>query len=36
MHVTFDRFVLDTDTRELYRDGRVVDLTPKALVSSRS
>lgn len=30
MRVTFDRFVLDTGTRELYREGRALDLTPKA------
>jgi DNA-binding winged helix-turn-helix (wHTH) protein len=30
MRIAFDRFVFDTGTRELRRDGRPVDLTPKA------
>ena len=30
MHVTFDEFVLDTGRRELSRDGRRLELTPKA------
>jgi hypothetical protein len=30
MRVAFDRFVLDTGTRELCRSGRSLDLTPKA------
>ena len=30
MRMAFDRFVLDTGTRELCREGRVLDLTPKA------
>jgi DNA-binding winged helix-turn-helix (wHTH) protein len=30
MRVTFDEFVLDTGTRELSREGRRLDLTPKA------
>jgi DNA-binding winged helix-turn-helix (wHTH) protein len=30
MRLVFDEFVLDTGTRELYRDGRALSLTPKA------
>ncbi len=30
MRVAFGEFVLDTETRELCRDGRRLDLTPKA------